>query len=254
MLKFTYESQDDIPTGFEALYAEVNGKWILQTSKIEGISSNAKLKEFRDNNLTLTDANADLKTRLAVFDDVDIDDHNALVARRQELEDGELIKNKDIEGLVTERTKRMSEDHAKEKKRFEIAIEAEKTKNGELTTNLASVKIDNALSSEASKLDGLNPAMQDIVVMLGKKMFKMNDKNEPEAKENGEVVYGKDGLTPITITEWVGGIPDNRPELMLESDGMESNGGSKKVSGKNSDLSKARGRQKLDSAFADLVE
>lgn len=253
ILKFKYSSQEEIPEHMMPLYAEVNGEYVLQVGEIEGVSPNAKLKEFRDSNTSLKTERDDLVSKLAVFQDVNVDEYKDLQAKKQEFEDGKYIENKDIEGLIADRTKRMAEDHSKEVSRFQDVITAANSKTANLTSELASVKIDNALSSEASKLEGLNPAMHDIVVMLGKQQFKMNENNEPEARNNGELIYGKDGLTAITIPEWIGTIPDSRPDFMVGSKGMDSNGSGNSIK-TGGDLKNVKGRAKLDNFFADAVK
>jgi len=248
ILKFKYDSQEQIPEHMQALYAEANGEWVLQVGEIEGVAPNARLKEFRDTNNTLKAEVEDYAQKLAVFQDVDVDDYIELQAKRQEFNDGKYVKDKDIEGLIADRTKKMGEEHVKEVTRLKDAISVSNEKSKNFRSELASVKIDNALTTEASKLHGLNPSMSDIVVMLGKNRFIMNDNNEPVAMEGGEVVYGKDGVNPITIAEWIGTIPDIRPEFMMDSKGMDSNGGGQKITS-GGDLSKTKGRAKLDNFF-----
>ena len=70
MFKFIIDSLDQVAEGHRQFYVknEETGKYQLQ---VEGAVPRAKVDEFRNNNITLTNEVTGLKTQLAAFEGID---------------------------------------------------------------------------------------------------------------------------------------------------------------------------------------
>jgi hypothetical protein len=74
------------------------------------------------------------------------------------------------------------------------------------------------------------------------------DKGQPVPKnEKGEVIYGKDGTTPMSIDDWMTGLKKTAPHLFRGSSGSGANGGRNNG---QVDMSKLTPSQKISMGIA----
>lgn len=222
MLKFTYSTEADIPANLKAFYKkQPDETWQLE---VDGAVSTAKLNEFRDNNRTLKTENEKLK---ADFADVDPAEYKKLKGRAELLEDGKLVGADKIEEKITARTTAMKTEHDR--------VLGEATKRAEAAeARVAEYVIDGELRKAAMELGVLDTGVDD-VLLRGKQTFKMvNGKATAFGPDGKEIYRPKDG-EPLTIRDYVEGLPTKAPHLFKASKGAESQGGDKTGSpgGKN---------------------
>jgi len=85
-------------------------------------------------------------------------------------------------------------------------------------------------------------AMEDIV-NLGRRTFVMNEKGETTPRDSsGNIIFSKDGQTPVTYKEWLEGLVENRPYLRRPSTGSGATGNLGRK-GKKVDTSNMSGAQ-----------
>ena len=105
MPDITYESEDSIPEGLKEFAKEVEGKFVVN------VAPQAKLQEFRDNNIDLMKRNTTLEEDNGryskVFGDKSVDEFQAeytnLVDLAQQVEDGKLKKSDAVQREVENR-------------------------------------------------------------------------------------------------------------------------------------------------------
>lgn len=209
--KFKYTDPAEIPAAIKSLYVESSGVWIMD---VEGAADAERLREFRENNITLTKELADTKALWAGLDPADV---RTLVEKRKDIEAQKTKDKGEIESLVTERTAAMKAAHDAELARIKAVAEAS-------TAELTKIKVDQSLVAAATK-HGLRPTAQPDLIGRGRAVFTLNDKGELEAKgPDGKTLYGK-GAEPLTPEEWVESLAKEATHLFEPSKGGGTPGG-----------------------------
>lgn len=86
---------------------------------------------------------------------------------------------------------------------------------------------------------GVQPEAIDLVNMLAQSQFKLDANGDPVAvNAQGEVINGKDGKTPLTVTDWLASLRETKPILWgtpqgSGAPGNKGSGGTKKPSEMN---------------------
>jgi hypothetical protein len=205
-LKFRLKSKEEIPAGLESHYVERDGVWILDA---EGVVEKAKLDEFRTTNVAVLKERDDLKKR---FEGIDPDEFRRLVEEKRRLEEAQQVKAGEVDKVVEARLKAVRADWEKQ---FNAVTAERDTLNARLTT----IQIDQAVVTEATKR-GLRPTAIPDITSRARVTFRLVN-GVPQALEaDGQTVrMGKDGVTPMTLAEWIDAQVSDAPHL------FESNAG-----------------------------
>jgi hypothetical protein len=206
-LKYKYAGKDQIPAEHAALYIEREGAFYLDA---EGVTDKAKADEMRTHNIELRKQIEDFTAR---FDGIDPDEVRRLAEEKRKLElQAQGHKPEEIDKLVTERIKTLKADWDKQ---F-AAVTGERDA---LTTRLTAIQIDQGIITVATKR-GLRPTAIPDITSRARTVFKLVN-GAPQAFEaDGKTVrYGRDGITPMTLEEWVDAQVADAPHL------FESNAG-----------------------------
>lgn len=206
-LKYKFKTREEIPTELQSLYAERDGAWTLD---VEGVAEKSKLDEFRATNVNLLKERDDLKKR---FEGIDPDEFRRLAEEKRKLElQAAGHKPEEIEKIVVERVKGLKADWDKQ-------LASVTSERDALMTRLTAIQIDQGVITTATKR-GLRPTAIPDITSRARTVFKLVN-GVPQAFEpDGKTVrYGKDGVTPMTLEEWVDAQVSDAPHL------FESNAG-----------------------------
>lgn len=218
MLKFQVDSLEGINAGDiekilgQPLYVlnDEDKKYYLN---VEGVVNKDKLDEFRNNNIELTNK---VKKFEVDFKDVDPKKYRELVKMEQ---DGKFSgkTNEEIDKIIQERVTTMRTE-------LEAQI-ADLTKtNGVQASQLSVLLVDNVVRDAASKNGVAGPAVDDIL-LRAKSVFKLVDGRPVPHDDKGNVVYGTDGTSPMSVGAWVSGLKKTAPHLFQQSTGSGAPGG-----------------------------
>ena len=202
-LKYKYSSKDQVPAEHAALYVERDGAFFLDA---EGVTDKVKADELRTNNIELR-RQIEESLRTAT------EERQKIQAEKDRLE---LIaqghKPEEIDKIVTERLKGLKADWDKQ-------FAAVTTERDSLTTRLTTIQIDQGIITAATKR-GLRPTAIPDITARARMVFKLVN-GVPQAFEaDGKTIrYGRDGITPMTLEEWVDAQVAEAPHL------FESNAG-----------------------------
>ena len=209
-LKFKMDDVKDLSDDLKSLYTKGDdGKFYL--TGVKGISSKEKTDEFRENNI-------DLMEKLKKFDNINIEEYKALLAKSKSDDDKQMMPKSEIDKQVEARVKDMREGFETEK--------TELTGNvGTMQRQLESLLIDNSVRTASAEHGVLSTAIDD-VIFRAKATFKV---------ENGKVV-GYDGDTKLfdasgenllNVNTWVEKLGKSAPHLFSGSNGgnMQDGGG-----------------------------
>jgi hypothetical protein len=205
-LKFKYKTKEEVPADAAALYVERDGAWVLD---VDGATDKAKLDEFRANNIALSSQLAEQKKR---FEGIDPDEVRNLADEKRKLEEQQQLKAGEIDKVVENMLKTAK---AEWDKQF-AGVTAERDS---LNSRLTSIQIDQGVITVATK-KGLRPTAIPDITSRARSVFKLVD-GAPRAYEaDGQTVrVGKDGITPMTLDEWVDQQVADAPHLFESSAG-----------------------------------
>jgi hypothetical protein len=205
-LKYKYPSKDQVPAEQAALYVERDGAWILDA---DGVVEKSKLDEFRTTNVALLKERDDLKKR---FEGIDPDEFHQLADDKRKLEEAQQVKAGEVDKVIEARLKTARAGWEKE---HGVVVAERDTLHGRLTA----IQIDQAVVTEATKR-GLRPTAIPDITSRARTNFKLVN-GVPQAFEaDGQTArMGKDGITPMTLAEWVDALVSDAPHL------FESNAG-----------------------------
>ena len=205
-LKYKINSKAEVPAEHAAFYTERDGGLFLD---VEGAVEKAKLDEFRNNNIALTRERDELKQR---FDGIDPDAVRALAAEKQKLEEQAQLKAGEVDKVVEARVKAARGE-------LEKQLTAATSERDALNARLVSIQIDQGVTTAATKRGLRATAIPDITARA-RGVFRLVNGIATAFEADGQTVRtGKDGVTPMTLDEWVDAQVSEAPHL------FESNAG-----------------------------
>jgi len=202
-LKNKYASAGDIPAELKSFYVERDGVWLLDSERNE---------ELRQTNITV------MKERDALlkqFEGIDPDAVRLLAEEKRKLEEAAQIKAGEFDKVSEARVK--SAVAAKEKE-FAPKLAELDVANGRLSALL----IDDAVVAEATKR-GLRPTALTDLKARARAAFKLVG-DVPQAFDGDTVRVGKDGVSPMTLAEWVDALVSDAPHLFEANAGGGATG------------------------------
>jgi len=200
-LKFKYKTREEVPAELVGLYVERDGAWHLDVegavdpASVEELrrAGKAKLEEFRATNVALMKERDELKQR---FEGIDPEEVRKLADEKRKLEEAQQIKAGEVEKVVEARVRTVKGDLDKRL----AGVSAERDS---LTSRLTAIQIDQAAVTEATKR-GLRASAIPDITSRARNTFRLVN-GVPQALEaDGQTArMGKDGMTPLSVAEWI---------------------------------------------------
>jgi len=228
MLKWLLDSVEGLSDEIKALYKEKDGKWELQAEAPEDPKLKNSLKEFRDKNVTLMKEIEGHKGTISSWEEIGTqEDFKKALKTLEGIKDEKLFDEGKIEEILTKRTGSMKRDHEAQVRK--LTERAEKAENAlkDKSKALAGTTVDNQIQIAVSKLEAKTRkgAIEDIL-SRGRSKFLMEEDGKIVARDiHGNPIYGKDGVTPLTIAEWVSELSNEAPYFFEDSRGGGAGGG-----------------------------
>lgn len=206
-IKFKFKTREEIPAEHQSLYVERDGSWLLDA---EGVVEKSKLDEFRNTNLTLAKERDELKQR---FDGIDPDEVRKLADEKRALElKAQGHKPEEIEKIVEGRIKILRGE-------LEKQVTGLTSERDQLNSRLTAIQIDQGVITVATKR-GLRPTAIPDITSRARMIFKLVNGSPRAFEADGQTVrYGKDGVTPMTLEEWVDSQVSDAPHLFESNSG-----------------------------------
>ena len=205
-LKFKYKAKEEIPAEHQSFYVERDGAFLLDA---EGAVDKTKLDEFRNTNVALLKQLEDLKKR---YEGIDPEQVQALAEEKRRLEEQQQIKAGELEKVVEGRVKTVRVD-------LEKRIESLTTERDTLNARLTTIQIDQGVITAATKR-GIRPTAISDILSRARNVFRLVN-GVPAAFEGDSKTprYGRDGVSPMSLEEWIDTQVSEAPHL------FESNAG-----------------------------
>lgn len=205
-LKFKFKTREEIPAEHQSLYVERDGAWHLDA---EGIVEKSKLDEFRNTNVTLLKERDDLKKR---FEGIDPDEVRKLSEEKRRLEEAQQVKAGEVDKVIENRLRNAKTEWDKQ-------LAGVTSERDALNSRLTAIQIDQGIITAATKR-GLRPTAIPDITARARTVFKLVNGVPRAFEADGQTVRaGKDGITPMTLEEWVDAQVSDAPHL------FESNAG-----------------------------
>ncbi len=205
-LKFKFKTREEIPAELQPLYVEREGAFVLDA---EGVVEKTKLDEFRNTNVALARERDELKKR---FEGIDPEEVRKLAEEKRRLEEAQQLKAGEVDRVVENRVKSLKAEW--DKQLSVVTAECDS-----LTARLTAIQIDQGIITAATKRGLRATAIPDITARA-RVVFKLVNGSPRAFESDGQSVrYGRDGVTPMTLEEWVDAQVADAPHL------FESNAG-----------------------------
>ena len=202
-LKQAYDVQTEIPSALMEHYGDKDGRWVLQLDPPAEDVTGLKNALYQERNLRREAEKSvtDLKVK---FEGIDPDEYHKLQERVKGLDDADIYDKQGIESLVARRTESMKADHERQVGSLKRENDQLKTTAGEYERRWRQDRIKTALISAVSGSGVDKDAVPDGVTRGLAVFTDLDEEGLPVAKKGEDVVYGKDGITPLRPDEWIG--------------------------------------------------
>lgn len=221
----TFDNKDAIPEGLREYATEADGKFTVK------VAPEAKLAEFRDKNIQLSQQIESLTPTMARIKEIAGDDLDAFTNQFQELksiaqrvQDGELKTTEDIEKAVAERVKAVKEGYEQNQKaERDLRIKAEQDVQT-LKGSLERTEVRHAVTAAVIAPDsGVRPEALGDILERAYKLFRWVD-GKPVPMNGESTIYGADGTSPMTPREWLSKLRDDAPYFFKGNNGGGASG------------------------------
>lgn len=254
----TFANLEAIPTELqEGLKPNDDGKYVIN------LVPNSKLKEFRDNNVTISKERDDLKTANAGFIKIIGEDAEAFTTElselrttQQQVKDGKLTDKGDIaetvKTRVAEQVESMKKGYEDQLKVGATELANAKEYGAQADTKFKRTLIDRAITEAVlDEKSGANPAALAPILRDAYETFVVDDDGAIVPKNGDAIIYGSNGTDPMTSSEWLGKLKEKSPFYFKSSQGGGGGGGedSKNLGGfSRAEFDKLPPQQKLQIA------
>lgn len=232
MPKITYASMDEVPAEFKEIAKAEDGKVTID------VTPTAVVNDFRDRNIQASKERDDAKGLIAKlqtslgFDPEKVDEFltsfEGLKDVAQQVEDGKLVKDTSLKDALDARTKEMRDAHETQMREAQTREQNLKSQVGDLSNKFNRSIVDREVMLFASDpKSGIRPDALKAVLNEAYSTFKVDEKGKLVPKDDdGNVRYGADGATPMSIGEWVkGDLLKSAPYVFKASEGGGAQGG-----------------------------
>lgn len=211
-LKFKVKSKEEIPAEHLPLYTERDGGWVLD---VEGATDKSRVDELRQQN---TELRRKMEEHTARYEGIDPDEVRRLVEEKRRLElEAQGHQPEEFERVVADRVKGLRADWEKQ-----VAVLA--GERDALTARLTAIQIDQGVVTAATRR-GLRPTAIPDITARARMVFRLVQGVPRAFEADGQTVrYGRDGVTPMSLEEWVDAQTSDAPHLFEANAGGGSAG------------------------------
>ncbi|MBI5385007.1 MAG: hypothetical protein HZA90_10015 [Verrucomicrobia bacterium] len=189
-LPYKVKTQDEIPAALAHLYVERDGVFLLD---VAGVVDKSHADELKKSNADLVQ---ELHAHRQRFDGIDPDEVRKLSEEKRKLEEQQLLKSGEVEKVVESRLKQATLT-------WEQQLGALTSERDALNARLVSIQIDQAVVSEATKRGLRATALPDITARARHTFRLVNGVPQAFERDGQTVRVGKDGVTPLSLAEWI---------------------------------------------------
>lgn len=215
-IKLSYQSAEDIPSGFEELYEERGGAHVLVG--VEGMKTQTDVDKVLEANRKEKNDNKTLREKLRAFGDLSPDEVHEKLDKYDELAAlAEGKGGKDVDALVDSKLKTKLAPLEREMEKLKLKNQELENENTGFRTEKRETAVETAIRKAAK--GKVVPEAEDDVVVLAARLF---DVSEDGTVTTRDKVGVRPGLDPAS---WLEDILPNKPHWAPQSSGGGAVGG-----------------------------
>ena len=226
MPDFTFDKLDAIPEELRGDVKQVDGKFVVN------LVSNKKLVEFRDNNIALAQERDQLKSRVVAYTSLGedpaklSDEVKELRTVAQQVKDGKLKGTADIEAEVANRSKAVRESLEAQVREKAAAAQNAEAAAGTWRSKFDNLTLNQHVTNAVIGTDSIaNPSALPDIISRAARVFQVQPDGSIVPKDGDTIIYGADGVKPMTPKEWLVKLVAEAPYLGKSSSGGGAGGG-----------------------------
>lgn len=222
-----YDTLDAVPEGLREGAKEDNGKIVVKV-----VPAN-KLDEFRENNIKLRQEFEGVQKQFESVKGVIGEDFESFKKEYGELKtlgkkfaDKELVENKGLDAALAERTAQMRQQLEEQIGTKAREAAAWQDKFSQTDAKFRRTFIDRAITDVVlDESMGVHPKAVADILSRAYGVFNVGDDGALKPMKGDAVLYGADGVSPMTPKEWIKALKDEAPYFFKNSNGGGSTGG-----------------------------
>ena len=204
MPDLTYDSLDAVPEGLREDAKQQDGKYVVN------VVSNRKLTEFRDNNIALRQKVDLYEPVLTAYRSLG-EDPSKLVTEvtelrqvAQQVKDGTLKGSAAIKEETERRVRESLQQREGEFQQKDVKIRELANETSTWKTKYERSILDQQITNAIVAADSVaNPAALPDILSRAAGLFVVQSDGSIVPKKGDTVIYGADGVTPMTVKEWL---------------------------------------------------
>lgn len=224
-LKTKVDSLEEVPESLHQYYEETGtGSFVLS---IDGVppQAQAKIAEFRDNNISLAKAKEDLEERMKLYEGIDAEKARDAMAKLAAMQEQELVEKGDVDTLVQQKLAAAQNDHLKQLESLKTAKEEAEKKAKVNQAKLSEYIIQNKILEAVNNVAQPHQAAIPDILYRAKSQWRLAEDGTMYAvDEYGNKQYGKGSDEPISPSEWSKNLVENARHLFSASIGSQATG------------------------------
>lgn len=222
-----FPSLADVPDEFKSAAKEADGKFQVDVALTSAVT------DLKTKNTQVSAERDGLKAKADKFDalvgaegeEKFTKELTDLRATDQKVKDGQLKGSDAIEAEVVRRLGTVKDDHARQLSEKARETGVYKTQAEAAQAQLRNMKIDQAVSAAAlDPKSGVEPSALPDILSRARTIYVVED-DKLVPKDGQAIVYGPDGVTPMSPKEWLGKLKEQAPYFFKDSKGGGANGG-----------------------------
>lgn len=257
MTTLSYNSLTEVPDGLRD--SAVEGEDGVFTIKVAPAQ---KITEFRENNVKLSKERDELTAVLTRYEQATgigmkeaetLDDYVKRVRELEDtkrlVEDGKLVENTSVDEAAQARVSEVTKNFQTQLQQMaqERDVHKDRAKQAELRLNGAI--IENQMRFVAADPDvAMNEGAVSLLLNEAQTLFRVEEGKLVPKAADGTVVYGSDGVNPMTLKEWATKQREERPFLFKGTQGGGASGADNKTTGRltNAELAAMTPAQRMN--------
>jgi hypothetical protein len=261
MATLVYSTLSEVPEDIRDSAKEgEDGKYTVKVAAAE------KITEFRENNVKLSQQRDDLVAKLTRYEQVTgvsieeagtklVDFAKTLEALRdtkKRVDDGALVENTSLEEAAAARVTEVTNNLKSQLAEMARDRDAQKERAKAAEDSRNQMMVENSIRLAASDPDvAMLDKAVNLVLPQAFKVFRIEEGGKLTPKtSDGTVIYGSDGVTPMSVKEWLLKQRDDNDFLFKGSRGGGASGSDSKTAGRlnAAELAKMTPQQRMNYA------
>jgi hypothetical protein len=231
-IPYVTDSLEKVPESVRPYFVETDDGGVFRLL-VDGVAPKEKFEEFRSNNTDLNKRLAEAERQMTVYRAINEDpdklkqDYDRLLKLEQRFKDKDLIDKDGFEKAVEQRTSEMKSASEGQIRALSEALNKAISERDQAIQDNERIIIHRAITDAALAAKAIPGAIPNILDQAARDGWTLNDKKQPIMMRNGEIVFGENGVDPLSPKEWAArSLHDSCPWFFNTAAGTGATGNS----------------------------